>query len=136
MPPADLRHCPQAAIVISVGTIRECSTTFSGRLKHTGLALVDVEREFGNTIIPFILDIDRALLVCRDLSTSSHRLLYCLNVVGQFHAFPINDGQATTADMKIVTGHCEDLLVQTTQGGSLVRVVLNFVLVGCKMGRL
>src|SRR5262245_2377055 len=81
------------------------ATKPKGRPRSKGSALVDVERKFDDAIIPFILNNDRTTLVCTDLSTSSRRLFYCLYLVRQFHAFPINYSQLTTPNMKIVARH-------------------------------
>src|SRR5262245_15782882 len=77
------------------------------------LALVDVQRKFDDAMIPFILNDDQAAgatntfegFACSDLSPSSRRFLYCLNLVGQFRALLINYGQLTTANMKVVARH-------------------------------
>ena len=70
-----------------------------------GLALVDVERKFSDTIFLFILNNNHTGLVCSDLSPSPFRFLYCLNVIGQLNAILINYGHLTTANMKVVARH-------------------------------
>jgi len=69
------------------------------------LALVDIERKYGDTIFPLILNNDHTDLTCIDLPLSPLRFLYCLNVVSQFNAYLINYGHLTTSNMKVVARH-------------------------------